>query len=68
MAEDIVKDVKSGLNYFKDILKGKKPQMEKMEEAVEPPAPEPEKVLRDKSTKGSSPFTEAELKQGYRKV
>ena len=96
---DIVKDVVKGVDYFRDLKKGKKPQMEKMEEAVEgSPGPPPEgrggvpltdeqrkerhkslygteelpprgtgRLMR-RSTEGSPPFTDAELKKGYRKL
>lgn len=71
MPEDVIKDVKKGMDYFRDLKKGKQPLTDKMEDAIEGtqiPKPEPEKELRDKSTKGSPPFSEAELKRGYRKV
>lgn len=35
---------------------------------VPPVTPEPKKKLLDRSTGGSPPFSEAEMKQGYRKL
>ena len=35
---------------------------------IPPPIPEPKKELLKKSTGGSPPFTDAEMKQGYRKL
>jgi len=69
--------------YFGKKKAGKDPTIEKMEEAIGvtqpmsvppipsvPPVPPipPEKKLRDRSTKGSPPFSDAELKQGFRKM
>ena len=51
--------------------------MERMEDAVEGPVtppprptqdPEPKKKLLDRSTGGSPPFSEGEMKKGYRKL
>jgi Sec-independent protein translocase protein TatA len=71
--KEFIKDTQEGIGYFQKLRKGRKPQMERLEEAVEGPAessplPEPEKKLRDKSTGGSPPFSEAELRKGYRKL
>lgn len=65
--------------YFGKRWAGKSPLAEKQEEAIGmreiapqkavPPAkPESEKKLKEKSTGGSPPFTDAELRQGYRKL
>lgn len=81
VVEDLVKSVVEGIKYFGKAKKKVSPQMEKMEKAVETPAPpptpppvfpftEPEKqsALRKRSVAGSKPFTNAEIKQGYRKL
>ncbi len=71
--KEVIKDIGKGAEYFGKLKKGRSPQTERMEEAVEgpvtlPPQPELEKKLRDRSTGGSPPFTESEIKQGYRKL
>ena len=71
--DDIIKHHGEGVKYFWKLKKGKKPTYEKMEEAIEgppeaPPKPEPEKKLKEKSTKGSLPFSESEIRKGYRKL
>ncbi len=72
LAEDVIK----GLEYLKKLRRGKTPQIDKMEKSIEtqppqvPPAPPPEKesMLRKRSVMGSAPFTNAEIKKGYRKL
>ncbi len=72
----LIKDTAKAAEYFGKRRKGRNPLVERMEEAVEgpeiPPAPpptlEPDKKLLKKSTGGSPPFSDAELKKGYRKL
>ena len=69
--------------YFGKRKAGRSPLNEKMDEAIgagsiplvpntggipPTPPPIPQKRLQDRSTKGSPPFSGAELKQGYRKM
>lgn len=64
------------VKYFRKKKAGRMPFEEKMGEAagiesVKPPPvvkPEAEKKLKDKSTGGSSPFTNGEIRRGYRKL
>lgn len=70
--KEVIRDIGKGVEYFGKIRKGRSPLMERMEEAVEgpvtpPPQPEPEKKLKDRSTGGSPPWTDIELKKGWRK-
>ena len=69
----LIKDTAKGMEYFGKVRKGRNPLMERMEEAVEgpvtpPPQPEPEKKLKNRSMGGSPPFTESEMRKGYRKL
>lgn len=77
MADDklqgMIRDMSKGVEYFRKVRKGRSPLMERMEEAVEgpvplPPQPELEKELKDRSTGGSLPFSEGEIKKGYRRL
>ena len=74
---DFIKDTAKGVEYFGKIRKGRSPLMERMEDAAEGPDtppprptqdPEPKKKLLDRSTGGSPPFSEGEMKKGYRKL
>ena len=75
------KDIAKGVEYLGKVGKGRSPLMEGMEESAEgpvtpppqpvpvpKPVPEPKKNLLDRSTGGSPPFNEAEMKKGYRKL
>lgn len=70
----MIADVDKGIKYFVNKKKGKEPLFDKLEEAagIEPtPPPKPpatDKKLVDKSTSGSPPFKNSELKRGFRKV
>ncbi len=71
--KEVIKDIGKGAEYFGKLKKGRSPQMERMEETVEgpvtlPPPSEPEKKLLKRSTGGSPPFTDREMKQGYRNI
>ena len=79
MADDTIYNVIKGIDWFRKAGQGKqKTYQEKWEEAAEgpetpptpqpPPKPENEKELQRRSTGGSSPFSEIELKKGYRKL
>ncbi len=73
---DLVGDVKKGLEYLKKLKRGETPQTDRMEKSIDtqppqvPPAPPPEKesMLRKRSVMGSAPFTNEEIKKGYRKL
>ena len=72
MAE-ILKDVKKGIDYFRDLYKGKKPQMQRFEESIEgaPPQPVPPPPTQDdmkkRGRRGSKAWTDAQLRKGYRR-
>ncbi len=72
--QDMVRDVGKGVEYLGKRKKGQMPQIERMEEAIEGPTipttppPEKEKEMLKRSTGGSPPFSDAELKKGYRKL
>ena len=73
--EEFVRQTQEGLKY---LLRKRKTKTQEMEEAVEgptqppqpvpPPKPEDEKELQRRSTGGSLPFSEKEMKKGYRKL
>jgi hypothetical protein len=80
--KDFIKYTAKAAEYFGKASKGRSPLMEGMEESivgptppvppptppVPPPTIEPDKKLLKKSTGGSPPFSEAEMRQGYRKM
>jgi len=73
--KDFIKNTAKAAEYFGKASKGRSPLMEGMEESivgptppVPPPTIEPDKKLLKKSIGGSPPFTDVEMKRGYRKL
>jgi len=74
LAEDVIK----GIEYLKKLRRGETPQIDRMEKSIGtqppqvPPIPVPplekESTLWKRSVVGSAPFTDAEIKKGYRKL
>jgi hypothetical protein len=62
-------DVGKAVGAVRNFITGRKAKAPKAPDAgMQLMGNPPEKKMRDRSTAGSPPFTDAELKQGYRKM